>query len=94
MLRSLVSFLAACTAHYFCAVAKTKFAEWGIRVRSVNSSHHSHEDNMKADFAASLCFQNCYELPVLLFSSLELGLWPSVITVLKFDKMNIPVRRG
>jgi len=31
---------------------------------------------------------------VLLFSFLELGLWLSVITVLKFNKMNIPVRRG
>jgi len=49
---------------------------------------------MKADFAASLGFQNCYESPVLLFSYLELGLWQSVITVLKFDKMNIPGRRG
>jgi len=53
---------------------------------------------MKADFAASLGFQNCYESPVLLaralFSYLELGLLLSVITVLKFDKMNIPVRRG
>ena len=28
------------------------------------------------------------------FSFLELGLWLSVIAVLKFDKMNIPVRRG
>ena len=76
------------------AVIETKFDEWDICVRSVNSSHNSHEDNMKADFAASLCFQNCYELPVLLFSFLELGLWPSFITVLKFDKMDIPVRRG
>ena len=59
-----------------------------------NCSHHSHEDNMKSDFAASLCFQNCYKSPVLLFSFLELGLWLSVITVLKFDKMNIPVRKG
>ena len=63
------------------AVIKTEFAKWGIRVRSVNCSHHSHEDNMKADFAASLGFQNCYELAVLLCGLLELGLWPSVITV-------------
>ena len=76
------------------AIIETEFVEWVICVRFVNCSHHSHEDNMKADFAASLCFQNCYESPVLLFSFLELGLWPSVITVLKFDKMNIPVRRG
>ena len=76
------------------AVIEAKFAEWGICMRSVNCPHHSHEDNMKADFAASLCFQNYYESPVLLFSFLELGLWPGVITVLKFDKMNIPVRRG
>ena len=48
---------------------------------------------MKADFAASLGFQSCYESPVLLFSFLELGLWLSVITVLKFDQMNIPIRR-
>jgi hypothetical protein len=75
------------------AVNETKFAEWDICVRSVNSSHHSHEDNMKADFAASLGFQNCYESPVLLCSSLELGLWPSVVTVLQFNKMNIPGRR-
>ena len=81
------------------AVIETKFAEWGFCVRFVDSSHNSHEDNMKADFAASLCFQNCNESPVLLFSFLELGLWPGVITVLlqvvlEFGKMNIPVRRG
>ena len=55
---------------------------------------YSHEENTKAGFAASLCVQKCYELPVLLFSFLELGLWPGVITVLEFGKMNIPVRRG
>jgi len=49
---------------------------------------------MKADFAASLGFQYRYKLAVLLCGLLELGLWPSVITVLKFDKMNIPLRRG
>jgi len=76
------------------AVIKTEFAEWGIRVKFVNCSHHSHEDNMKADVAASLGVQNCHDLPVLLFSYLELGLWPSVITVLQFDRMNIPIRRG
>jgi len=66
------------------AVVETEFAEWGICVEFVDCSHHSHEDNMKADFAASLGFQNCYESPVtvLFFSFLELGLWPSVITVL------------
>ena len=53
-----------------------------------------HEDNMKADFAASLGFPSCYESPVLVFSFLKLGLWLSVITVLKFDKINIPFRRG
>ena len=58
-------------------------------MRSVDCFHHSYEDNMKADFAASLCFQNCYESPVLLLSFLELGLWPSVIAILKIDKMNI-----
>jgi len=43
---------------------------------------------MKADFAASLGFQNCYESPVLLFSFLELGLWPSVITVLTLSRLD------
>jgi hypothetical protein len=38
------------------AVIETEFTEWGIRVRSVNCSHHSHADDMKASFAASLCF--------------------------------------
>jgi len=38
---------------------------------------------MKADFAASLGFQNCYESPMLLCGLSELGLWPSVITVLE-----------
>ena len=76
------------------AVIETKFTEWDICVRPVDSSHHSHEDDMKADSAASLCFQNCYESAVLLCGLLELGLWPSVITILKFGKMNITVRRG
>jgi len=49
---------------------------------------------MKADFSASLGFQNCNESPVLLCGLKELGLWPGVITVFKFDQMNIPVRRG
>jgi len=99
VLISFVTYCTECVVRSFVnflgfAVIKTKFAEWGICVRSVNCSHHSHDDNMKANFAASLCFRNCYELHVLLFSHLELGLGPSVLTVLKFDKMTIPVRRG
>jgi hypothetical protein len=50
-------------------------------MKFVNCAYHSEGDDMKADFAASLGFQNCYKSAVLLFSFSELGLWPGVITI-------------
>jgi len=72
------------------AVIETEFAEWGICVGSLGCSHHSHEDNMKAVFAASLLS----ELLRVACVALQLFGAGTLAECHHSTKMNIPVRKG